>query len=189
MTLCNVHVQMVPGGKCLWTVFTLISERPWKVNVFNMIPQVTPIRANFATQCASVSLRASLWVSDYVLIQLLHVSSCNSREVTVAVRTVLFKAYTWHRFMGVSHMVVQVVLGCESLRTILACIGKGSGEVDIFNMLSQICFVVTDFTTNCTFVSLGTSFRMFDYVIIQLPVPTCKQSSHMEQDLVNPVVL
>ena len=91
--------------------------------------------------------------------------------------------------MGVSHMVVQVVLGCESLRTILACIGKGSGEVDIFNMLSQICFVVTDFTTNCTFVSLGTSFRMFDYVIIQLPVPTCKQSSHMEQDLVNPVVL
>ena len=181
MTLCYVHVQIIPGGKCLWTAFTLISERPWKVNVFYMVPQVTSIRANFPTQCASVSLRASLWMSDNVLIQLLHVSSCNSREVTVAVWTGLFKACTWHRFMGVSHMVVQVVLSGESLRTIFACIGKGSREVNIFNMLSQIGFVVTDFPTNCTFVSLGTSFRMFDYVIIQLPVPTCKQSPLMEQ--------
>ena len=41
MTLCNVHVQIIPGGKCLWTAFTLISKRPWEVYVFYMVPQVT----------------------------------------------------------------------------------------------------------------------------------------------------
>ena len=44
-------------------------------------------------------------------------------------------------------------------------------------MLPQIASVIADFATDAAFVSFRTSFRMPDYVFIQLLHPSCKEAN------------
>ena len=45
------------------------------------------------------------------------------------------------------------------------------------NMLSQVGFVSTDFSTNGAFECLLPSFQVADYIIVKLLVITCNQQS------------
>jgi hypothetical protein len=44
-------------------------------------------------------------------------------------------------------------------------------------MLPQIASVIANFATDAAFVSFRTSFRMPDYVFIQLLHPSCKEAN------------
>ena len=64
-----VHVQKVSGSKCLMAIFALVCEHARKVDVFNMVAQVTSIGASFSTDCTFVCPWPTLRKFDNVFIQ------------------------------------------------------------------------------------------------------------------------
>ena len=49
-------------------------------------------------------------------------------------------------------------------------------------MLPQIASVIADFATDAAFVSFWTSFRMPDYVFIQLLHASCKEANKIQRN-------
>ena len=74
--------------------------------------------------------------------------------------------------MSFRYMHVQVISGSEVSLTLLARIGKGSREMDVFDMLPQIALIVASLATECASMHLS---PITHYVLIQLLVPACKQ--------------
>ena len=47
-----MHIQHVLSGKCFVTILALMEESVGEMDVFNMLPQITLVIGNFATQVA-----------------------------------------------------------------------------------------------------------------------------------------
>ena len=74
--------------------------------------------------------------------------------------------------VAVGHMVVEEILGVECVGTVSTSVGKCASEVHVLHMLSQVSFVVTDFSAYSALESLETSLWVSDYVRVKLLVPT-----------------
>lgn len=66
-----MHVQEVPSCKYFTAIFARVGESARKVNVLNMLPQVsfviTDLPANYTLEC----LWPSFWMADNVIVKLL----------------------------------------------------------------------------------------------------------------------
>ena len=56
----NMHIQKVSNSKCLMTVFAVVGEHVRKMDILNVVAQVTSISTSLSTDCASVGSRTSL---------------------------------------------------------------------------------------------------------------------------------
>ena len=65
----NVHIQKVSSSKCLMTVFAVVGEHARKMDILNVVAQVTPISTSLSTDCAFVGSRTALREFDNVFIQ------------------------------------------------------------------------------------------------------------------------
>ena len=65
----DVHIQEVSSCKCLAAVFTAVGEHARKVDILNMVAQVTSISTSLSTDCAFVGSRTSFREFDNVFIQ------------------------------------------------------------------------------------------------------------------------
>ena len=48
-----MHIQHVLSRKCLMTILTLMNESVGKVNIFNMLPEITSVIGHLSTQFAN----------------------------------------------------------------------------------------------------------------------------------------
>ena len=138
-------------------MFTRITQRTRKVNVFYMFSQVAFILVYFTTQGATPGSRCIF---------------CN----------VLVKICTWkqkytliiHPSMEFRNMHIQKVPGSKHLITVFATVWKRTRKMDIFNVFSQIALVIAFFATNGTFETLC-SIIAWHNILVQSKV-TWKQS-------------
>jgi hypothetical protein len=71
--------------------------------------------------------------------------------------------------------MVQLIPTCEYLCAVFAAVGEGSIEMHVLHVFPHVAPVRADLATHCALVASRTGFRIFDYVIIQLPGASCKQ--------------
>ena len=69
-------IQLVATRKVRGAIFAVVHKHSAKMNILNMFSQVTSVRADFATQGASVTLGTIL---HNVVIQLLRVIHCKDK--------------------------------------------------------------------------------------------------------------
>ena len=69
MNFPDVHIQKVSSGKCFMAVFAAVTEHARKMDVFNVVAQVTSIGASLSTYSAFVSPWPTLREFDNVFIQ------------------------------------------------------------------------------------------------------------------------
>ena len=65
----NVHIQKVSSSKRLMAVFAVVGEHARKVDVLNVVAQVTSIGTSLSTDSAFVGSRTTLREFDNVFIQ------------------------------------------------------------------------------------------------------------------------
>ena len=176
MNFPNVHIQKVSSSKRLMAIFAVVGEHARKVDVLNVVAQVTSIGTSLSTDSAFVGPRTTLGEFDNVFIQRLVPCKTYSKGPVQN----LYSDNSEHHIgtMAICNMVVQQILCWESFRTILACVSEQSRKVHILNMLPQVGFVSTDFSTNGAFECLLPSFQVADYIIVKLLVITCTEFSY-----------
>ena len=62
-------IQTISSCKGVGTIFALIGQCPWEMNIFYMLSQITPITSKFPTDCTLVHFRTTLWIFDNILIE------------------------------------------------------------------------------------------------------------------------
>ena len=66
----DMKVQKIPCGKGLVTETACVTEDPWEMHAFNMLPKVATVAADLATYCAFVAARAIFRIFHYVRVKL-----------------------------------------------------------------------------------------------------------------------
>ena len=89
-----MHIQKVSGSKCLMAVFAVVGEHARKVDVLNMVAQVTSIGASLSTDSAFVGPRPTLREFDNVFIERL--ISCKRQTVKTQTSKSLFRLRMTH---------------------------------------------------------------------------------------------
>ena len=118
-----VHIQKVSGSKGLTAKFALVCEHARKVDVLNMVAQVTSIGASFSTDSAFVGPWPTLGKFDNVFIQRL--VPCKRQTVKTQFKIFIQTKSSSERHIGamaVGNMVVQQILCWECFRTIFASV-------------------------------------------------------------------
>ena len=67
--LGNMDVQIVSCRKTFCAVLAVIRERAREMNIFDMLPKISSVIANFATKCAFMSLGTRTGIFYNVLIK------------------------------------------------------------------------------------------------------------------------
>ena len=93
----------------------------------------------------------------------------------------------WKRSHGIlathsHHMVVQFGFGVKFLLAIFARVSEWTREVKALHVFAKIPAIIANLSTNCAFVSFGSSLWMSNNIFIQELLATCNQgSSHFHE--------
>ena len=101
--------------------------------------------------------------------------------------TVICADSHWKRSHGIlpthsHHMVVQFGFCVKFLLAIFARVSEWPREVKALHVFAKVPAIIADLSTNCAFVSFGSSLWMSNNIFIQELLTTCNQgSSHFHE--------